>query len=559
METSAIKSSPFINSKIIESAPHFLVALFAFAVYFSSSAPGLTWAHESQDSGELAAACAVLGITHPTGYPLYTIIGGLLIHLFGIFDPARIMVLISVISGAISIGIISKTASIALGIGRGNLKISPATENWLCAIAALFAAINPIIWSQSIICEVYSFAFLLNSLSWFFLVKYIEAVRTGDERRANAQILILGFILGLTLAHHIAGIAFLLPVIIVFIALRNRNPLKSACWLLLPMIPGIALYAYLPIASRLNPPLDWGNPENWVNFSRHVTAWQYRGLIFGTPEPEFIRRLNEFPVGDFWGIVGGFLAVTGIISMFYYGKKNVPLMGIAISILAYSVWIIIFAIGYFVTDYEIYFYPLAIPIVLTIAFGIAFLFGHLGKFHKLLPWLLVLTVIANLGYNFYDHRTDMDLSDPRLNDAISFVTRAMRVISPDSIVIVNTDGHTASLLYAINVGVESPWSDEKFGPRPDLDLVTANLVKYDWFRENVQDRKRLVFNYNGHDRDEGLMLLIEQNFPARPIFIDKQVREIIESVTDKYKFEPYGPLFRLEYKNHTVNVSITEK
>jgi hypothetical protein len=50
---------------------YFLTALFAFIIYLFTLAPSVV----QIDSGELAAVQATLGIAHPTGYPLFTMLG----------------------------------------------------------------------------------------------------------------------------------------------------------------------------------------------------------------------------------------------------------------------------------------------------------------------------------------------------------------------------------------------------------------------------------------------------------------------------------------------------
>lgn len=66
--------------KRVLTSPHgvaALVAVFAFAVYLKTLAPGVHFI----DSGELAAVACTLGIAHPTGYPLFTLIGWLFSNL----------------------------------------------------------------------------------------------------------------------------------------------------------------------------------------------------------------------------------------------------------------------------------------------------------------------------------------------------------------------------------------------------------------------------------------------------------------------------------------------
>ena len=50
---------------------YLLTAFFVFVVYLFTIAPSVV----QIDSGELAAVQITLGIAHPTGYPLFTIIG----------------------------------------------------------------------------------------------------------------------------------------------------------------------------------------------------------------------------------------------------------------------------------------------------------------------------------------------------------------------------------------------------------------------------------------------------------------------------------------------------
>src|SRR5688572_13629616 len=53
------------------------VFLVSFIVYLVTMDPGIGYI----DSGELATVCARLGIAHPTGYPLFTLIGWLFTQL----------------------------------------------------------------------------------------------------------------------------------------------------------------------------------------------------------------------------------------------------------------------------------------------------------------------------------------------------------------------------------------------------------------------------------------------------------------------------------------------
>ena len=77
----------------------FVVFTFFFGIYLSGMAPDIT----SDDSGELSTVCATLGTAHGSGYPVYTLLGKILVEAIPFGNPAYKVNLISVISGALAI------------------------------------------------------------------------------------------------------------------------------------------------------------------------------------------------------------------------------------------------------------------------------------------------------------------------------------------------------------------------------------------------------------------------------------------------------------------------
>ncbi len=49
--------------------------LSLLTVYGMTLAPGLTWANSGADGGDLITAAATGGVPHPTGYPVYLLLG----------------------------------------------------------------------------------------------------------------------------------------------------------------------------------------------------------------------------------------------------------------------------------------------------------------------------------------------------------------------------------------------------------------------------------------------------------------------------------------------------
>ncbi len=57
-----------------------VVFLGALALYVSTAAPSLTWAHDGADGGDLITAAATNGVAHPPGYPTYVTLGQVIAH-----------------------------------------------------------------------------------------------------------------------------------------------------------------------------------------------------------------------------------------------------------------------------------------------------------------------------------------------------------------------------------------------------------------------------------------------------------------------------------------------
>ncbi|MCK4374523.1 MAG: hypothetical protein KAX19_04310, partial [Candidatus Brocadiae bacterium] len=80
-------------------------------------------------------------------------------------------------------------------------------------------------------------------------------------------------------------------------ALRDRR-LILGCFLI--VLAGLSLYAYLPLASAADPPINWGEPTTWGRFWFHVTRAGYRSVDFAAGVS--VRTKLQF-VGHFLGLL----------------------------------------------------------------------------------------------------------------------------------------------------------------------------------------------------------------------------------------------------------------
>jgi len=86
-------------------------------------APGLTWKNGGDDGGDLAIAAKLLGIAHPTGYPLYLLLAQPLIW-FGI-EPIRALNLLSGLYGALACGLLTLAVMRLLQFSLANELVMP--------------------------------------------------------------------------------------------------------------------------------------------------------------------------------------------------------------------------------------------------------------------------------------------------------------------------------------------------------------------------------------------------------------------------------------------------
>lgn len=271
----------------------------ALIVYLLTLAPTVT----GEDSGELIAAAYTLGVPHPPGYPLWTVLG----KLFTFIPYGTVAWRVNFMSAFWGAG----TVFLAVLLG---IKLFGA--RWAAAAAGLAFAFSFEFWEQAVIAEVYTLSTLLVAGGLLALLVWY------DTRRA-APLYALAVAYGLGLANH-NTMVLMSPLFVGFVLWVDREPWRR--WRVYAACTGLALlaaallYLYLPWASRRNPPVDWGNPETWDAFWDHVRREQYR----------FGFTANPRTLGGFVGQVGAFLAM--------YGRQFTPVLALVPVLGAYFVW-----------------------------------------------------------------------------------------------------------------------------------------------------------------------------------------------------------------------------
>ena len=344
------------------------VASLAFLLYLWTLAPTVLYYERPDllDAVMLQAHVYALGITQPTGYPTYTMLAHLFTYLpFG--DPAYRANLASAVFGA---------AAVLLTFLAG-LRLSRRT--FAATVGALAFAVGNIFWSQATIAEVYT----LNAL---FVSLVVLVLLIWRDTREDRYLLAAAFLMGLSLTHHVTS-GLLLPTATLFVLIVDRRKLLE--WRLILkgaglFVLGLTPYLYLPVRALIGPPISEADPSNFARFWEHVAGREF-GIRFGTLGlDEFLARLTSL-----WGYFSdefhaGLLIVAafGFLVMLFKDRAGALLLG------APMLGWVVYAIGYDIFDYSLYFIPSYLMLALFVAVGASKILDGAERFLAASPPLL---------------------------------------------------------------------------------------------------------------------------------------------------------------------------
>ena len=464
-----------------------VVFAVALALYLTTAPPGLTWAHDSADGGDLIAAALVRGVPHPSGYPTAILLASAFAKLPWHTAAWRIT-LISMLSGAAAATLVSATVQrltvqtegpngagrifgIAIDEGMEEPAIgwrSSFVSSFLFAapgiIAGLALAFSPLLWGQATVAEVYALhACLAASMIWA-LVRWRYSGRTGWA-------VVAGAVFGLALGNHLTSI-WLAPLAFVCLVLTPVQPAargRALASFVLAMAAGLLVYVYLPVSAVANPPVNWGNPHTAAGFWWVVSGQLYRSFVFAASWTESFGRLavwsgllwREFLP---WGVA---LALTGLARLWQADRS------MALGMLASLVFGLVWAAGYDTSDSLLTLLPGWVMIGVWIGLGMAWLMTWLRRIGNRAALTAGLVGLALLAVPLSINWTSHDLTNDR--QAEDFVAGVFDAVEPDALLVTAGDRATFSVWYA------------RYGlaRRPDIIPVSRDLWALESYRETV--------------------------------------------------------------------------
>ena len=210
--------------------PDTFLCLVSIALPFSAYVVTLSPTVLADDPGEFQLVANVLGVAHPTGYPLYTLLGYAFAHLVPIGEPAyRINALSAVL------------AACTLALGYRLLRMLEVRPVVAC-LAVLALGFSAAFWNYATVARPYGLNWLLLALVLFQFVRWRRA-----PTRANLAW--LAFSYGLSLTNH-STMLFFAPALAVAVLYAGRRAVldvKAVAFSGLAFALPMVLYLYVPL------------------------------------------------------------------------------------------------------------------------------------------------------------------------------------------------------------------------------------------------------------------------------------------------------------------------
>ncbi len=248
-----------------------MVMMLALVLYVPTLLPDVgTW-----DTAEFQAIGPVLGIAHPTGYPTYTLLAWLASVVLQPFGNEAYR------ANLLSALLVAGAASLLA------VRVVQATRRWpLGVVAGLTFAVTPVAWRLSTRADAHALHVFLAALILVLLAAWQQR-QQGDSATSGRWLVAVAVIFGLSLGNH-ALTLLLAPGIVVYVLLVAPHILWTRWRLVLGCLAAAALtaalvYAYLPLRSAMDPPLDYADPETWGRFWYVALGQQFQGSFGGLP------------------------------------------------------------------------------------------------------------------------------------------------------------------------------------------------------------------------------------------------------------------------------------
>lgn len=517
-----------------------LLAFSSFILYLFTLSPTINFG----DSPELISSVYTLGIAHPPGYPLYSLVGKLFTYMPWGDSLAQKVNFASAFFSAASIFLI---AIIVASSGK-----SYSLQGAI--ISALFLMASPTLWSQSVISEVYAFNLFLFALLLYLSFLWWES---ADKRYLFAAI----FIYGLGLANHHTLVAFI-PVLLTFIFLGRRKGLKGfgqiICLCILFAL-GFSVYIYLPLRAMQSPPMNWGDPQTLSRFIDVILRRQFptidAPLTLQTASMQ-IQYYSKTLIKEFT-LIAMPLAMWGCIRTYKLGSA--PFLFLLALFIIHGIgtlFLINPSKGFNYANVNVMMLPSYAIFAIWIGWGVKEIVETLSSRCRGKGIALALFIIFSLVAIYKGIDSFQRNDESRNYFAIDYGTNIFSSMDKNGVIFVEADTALFPLWYLQFVE----------GRRPDVAVLDVDFLMLPWFKGQIKERyKNIEINVEDlgkHALASGRSVGIENMLDA---FKVGQIESIMAGLPDStpiYLSYEFGPVYR-QFKNikniYIINEGITYK
>jgi hypothetical protein len=433
-------------------------ALFAFNVLTMCRSLSM------YDSPELALVAEQLGLGHPFGQPLHTLLGGLVVRLPGA-DPLIALNALSALFGALTVVPATSLAETLVRPGAD----CPAGEVRLVAPTVALLGIHPALWEPATRIEVYPLAVFLALWAAACLASAIL-----EHDRGSRPYLAAGLGLGLSASANPVcafSVALALTPRLVMGTARREIPLRALGLVIAGGLLGLSTYAYVFLVAARQDVVVWGAPVDAVSIRRYFTAADFAHKSVASWS-EWWNHLGELLV---WSLGNGLgaLLLAGFTGYALYARRR------GLGRFFFNATLLFFAAfvarnGVFAPDVLDYAGYLAIPTWLA-ASGAGLLVAYLAKRNRwlgsaaLTALMLLIVVAPPAPYERTRH----------LDSFTEDIGREALMAAPANAIVIVTKDHWIGPMWYLQ---------EQRSIRSDLVLLAHGLSSSEWYWRHLYRR-----------------------------------------------------------------------
>jgi len=542
------------------------VSLICFVAYLFTMCHTVSFI----DSGELAAVASGLGVAHPTGYPLFSILA----HCFlWIPIPGEEILKLNIFSAVVvSVGVgvfyhvliaANRYAQAIRRKGSEKGKEEGLELRIAASVAALVFGFSTTVWSQSVAIEVYALhiVLVLLTLKMFFDGLRMDANGSGH---IPSPMVAAAFLLGLSFANHMTTI-LVVPALL-FLYLKNygfnRPALLRSARLSPFFVLGVSLYLYLPLRARIQPPMNWGYAAELERLLWHMSGKQYRSWMFSSfdsAEKQLTYFFEHFHVEYNWVIIA--MLLFGVWRCFKSSREVFWFLVVGfVSCLFYSV-------NYDIHDIDSYFLLAYIVSGICVFFGVYAIVSSAwrsARKSRLVAAALGLLMLP--GLQLYLNRSEVDESDNSL--VADYTHNVLSGVQPNAVILsYQWDYFIAPVQYYQLVRKE----------RPDVVVIDKELLRRSWYFIQLKSRFPWLMERASMKVEDFLAELykFEHDLPYDPRQIESRYVDMVNELIDgsmqdrpvyvgpeiepefgrQYQKVPTGLMFRLTRNPDSVQIN----